>query len=91
VVDHQGALVLALRLDGTKRTCLTMARSKAETAVTATEQTDYLVHPDCLTSFSGCLPIHVGGRLAGGVGVSGAQPEVDERVARAGLSVLASF
>ena len=37
----------------------------------------------------GGLPIHLSGRLAGGVGVCGAQPEANERVARAGLSALA--
>ena len=91
VVDHHGAIVLAVRLDGAKRTCLSVARTKAETAATAAEQTEYLAHPDWLTSLSGGLPIHLSGRLAGGVGVSGAQPEVNERVARAGLAVLASL
>jgi glc operon protein GlcG len=90
VVDRHGSTVIALRLDGAKRASLTMARSKAETAATAAEDTDYLVHPDWLKLLSGGLPIHLAGRLAGGVGVSGAQPEVNERVARAGLSVLAS-
>lgn len=89
VVDHHGATVLALRLDGAKRTCLTVARTKAETAATAAEQTEYLAHPDWLTSLSGALPIHLSGRLAGGVGVSGARPEVNERVVKAGLAVLA--
>ena len=91
VVDHHGSTVLAIRLDGAKRTCLGVARTKAETAATAAEQTEYLAHPDWLTTLSGALPIHLSGRLAGGVGVSGAQPEVNERVARAGLAVLASL
>lgn len=90
VVDRHGSTVIALRLDGAKRASLTMARSKAETAATAAEDTDYLVHPDWLALLSGGLPIHLAGRLAGGVGVSGALPEVNERVARAGLSVLAA-
>lgn len=91
VVDHHGSVVIELRLDGAKRTSLTMARSKAETAASAAEETEYVIHPEWLALLSGGLPIHLAGRLAGGVGVSGALPEVNERVARAGLSVLASF
>ena len=89
VVDRHCGIVLALRLDGAKHSFLTMARSKAEAAAMAAEETEYLVHPDWLTLLAGGLPIHLSGRLAGGVGVSGAQPEVNERVARAGLSALA--
>jgi glc operon protein GlcG len=89
VVDHCYGIVLALRLDGAKHSCLAVARSKAEAAAMAAEEREYLVHPDWLALPSGGLPIHLSGRLAGGVGVSGAQPEVNERVARAGLAALA--
>ena len=89
VVDHRCAVVLALRLDGAKHSFMTMARSKAEAAALAADETEYLVHPDCLDVLAGGLPVHLSGRLAGGVGVCGARPEVNERVARAGLSALA--
>lgn len=89
VVDHNCGIVLALRLDGAKHSSLTLARSKAEAAAMAAAETDYLGHQDELASLAGGLPIHLSGRVAGGVGVSGAQPEVNERVARAGLSALA--
>ena len=89
VVDHHCAVVLALRLDGAKRTSVTMARSKAEVAAMAAEETEYLVHQDGSAVLAGGVPIHLSGRLAGGIGVCGAQPEVNERVARAGLAALA--
>jgi glc operon protein GlcG len=88
VVDHRCGIVLALRLDGAKPSSLTTARSKAEAAAMAAEETEYLVHPDCLAVLAGGLPVHLSGQLAGGVGVRGAHPEVNERVARAGLSAL---
>jgi glc operon protein GlcG len=88
VVDHRCGIVLALRLDGAKHSSLNTARSNAEAAAMAAAETEYLVHPDCLAVLAGGLPIHLSGRLAGGVGVSGAHPEVNERVARAGLSAL---
>ena len=89
VVDHRCAIVLALRLDGAKHSSLTMARSKAEVAAMAAEETQYLVHPDGLASLAGGVPIYLSGQVAGGIGVCGAQPEVNERVARAGLAALA--
>jgi uncharacterized protein GlcG (DUF336 family) len=88
VVDHRCAIVLALRLDGARHSSLTMARSKAEVAAMAAKETEYLVHPDGLAFLAGGVPIYLSGRLAGGVGVCGAQPEVNERVARAGLAAL---
>jgi uncharacterized protein GlcG (DUF336 family) len=88
VVDHHCAVVLALRLDGAKHSSLTMARSKAEGAAMAAEETEYLVHPDGLALLTGGVPIYLSGRLAGGVGVCGARPEINERVARAGLAAL---
>jgi uncharacterized protein GlcG (DUF336 family) len=89
VVDHRCAIVLALRLDGARHSSLTMARSKAELAALAAKETEYLVHPDGLGVQAGGMPIYLSGRLAGGVGVCGARPEVNERVAKAGLAALA--
>jgi uncharacterized protein GlcG (DUF336 family) len=88
VVDSHCGIVLALRLDGAKHSSLTRARSSAEAAAMAAAETEYLVHPDSLAVLAGGLPVHLSGRLAGGVGVSGAHPEVNERVARAGLAAL---
>lgn len=89
VVDHSCSVVLALRLDGAKHSSLTSARSKAELAALAAEEREYLIHPEWLSLLEGGVPVYVSGRLAGGVGVCGAQPEVNERVARAGLAALA--
>lgn len=89
VVDHRCSIVLAIRLDGAKHTSLTIARSKAEAAAMAAKETEYLIHPDGLASLAGGVPIYLSGRVAGGVGVYGAQPDVNERVARAGLAALA--
>ena len=48
-------IVLALRLDGAKHWSLSMARSKAEVAAMAAEETEYLIHPDCLAVLAGGL------------------------------------
>ena len=89
VVDHCYGTVLALRQDGAKHSSIAMARSQAEAAAMAAEEREYLVSPEGVALPGGGLPIHLSGRLAGGVGVCGAQPEANERVARAGLSALA--
>lgn len=89
VVDHYRAVILAVRLDGAKHASLTSARSKAEIAAMAADEREYLIHPEWLALLEGGVPIYLSGRLAGGVGVCGAQPEVNERVARAGLAALA--
>jgi uncharacterized protein GlcG (DUF336 family) len=90
VVDHYRAVVLAIRLDGAKNSSLTCARSKAEIAAMAAEEREYLTHPEWLGLLDGGVPVYVLGRLAGAVGVCGALPEVNERVARAGLAALAT-
>ena len=89
VMDHCYGTVFALKQDGAKHSSIAMARSKAEAAAMAAEETEYLVRPECVALPGGGLPILLSGQLAGGVGVCGAQPEVNERVARAGLSALA--
>jgi len=88
VVDHCYGTVFALRQDGAKHTSIATARSSAEPAAMAAQEREYLVRPEEAAWPGGGLAIHLSGRLAGGVGVCGAQPEVNERVARAGLSAL---
>ena len=90
VVDHLGAILLELRFDCAQHSWLTMARSKAEMAAMAAEQTEYLVHLDAVASLAGGVPIYLAGRLVGGVGACGAEARINERVARAGLAALSA-
>jgi glc operon protein GlcG len=99
VVDSHGDPLLVLR-DGARWFTADVARAKATTAARMGAPTDALGamrsrHPDLweqlvrrlpeATTLGGGLPIHVGGELIGGIGVSGGSVEQDIEFASAGL------
>ena len=100
VMDLGGQVVAALRMDGAQLPALDLAIDKAYTAVSFGHPTEFWAastRPDGsdwglastlggrVVVFAGGLPIRAGGRLAGGLGVSGAASEVDRACAAAGL------
>jgi uncharacterized protein GlcG (DUF336 family) len=100
VVDLGGRVVAALRMDGAQLPALDLAIDKAYTAVSFGHPTEFWAastRPDGsdwglsttlggrIVVFAGGLPIHAGGALAGGLGVSGSASSVDRACAEAGL------
>lgn len=100
VVDRSGVLAAFLRMPGAPLHSVEIAIDKAYTAVSfglATSRwTEALAGGSAavregitkrprFVAFGGGVPIRVDGELIGGIGVSGASEEQDERCARAGL------
>ena len=104
VVDESGVLKAFSRMDGAALVSVQLAQDKAYTAVGFGISTDgwydfikddpplALGAPagiDRLVIFGGGYPITIGGKVAGGIGVSGGHYSQDMDVARAGLSAVA--
>jgi len=99
IVDNHGALVYYERMDDTQSASPLIAIEKARSAAMfrrATRamedtvnkgRTSFLGIP-LATPIAGGLPIVVGGKIAGGIGVSGVTSDQDEQVAKAGLEGL---
>jgi glc operon protein GlcG len=99
IVDNHGFLVYYERLDDTQTASPAIAVEKARTAamfrrpskafedVVAKGRVAVLGLPGA-TPITGGLPIIVGGKIIGGIGVSGVTSEQDEQIARAGLDGL---
>ena len=98
VVDPGGHLVCLHRIDNCQFGSVEVAEAKARTAVAFRRPSKVL--QDSLTQsprllalpampIDGGLPILVGGKIAGGIGVSGAKSEEDAVIAEAGLEALA--
>jgi uncharacterized protein GlcG (DUF336 family) len=102
VVDESGVLKAFSRMDGAALLAVQVAQDKAYTAIGFGLPTDgwydfikddpplALGAPaeiDRLVTFGGGYPITIGGRIAGGIGVSGGHYTQDMDVAQAGLSV----
>jgi uncharacterized protein GlcG (DUF336 family) len=99
IVDNHRALVYYERMDDTQSASPVIAIEKARSAAMfrrptrAMEdtvnkgRTSFLGIPGA-TPITGGLPIFVGGKIAGGVGVSGVTSDQDEQVAKAGLEGL---
>jgi uncharacterized protein GlcG (DUF336 family) len=96
VVDPHGALVYYERMDDTQSASPVIAVDKARTAAMFRRPTRVLEdgvnkgRPSVLglpgaTPITGGLPIMIGGKVAGGVGVSGVTSDQDEQIAKAGL------
>jgi glc operon protein GlcG len=101
VVDDGGYLLYAERLEGTFTVALAVSARKAKTAATFRRptrdfeeavkagRTSLAAMPDDMTPLQGGVPILVGGRVVGAVGVSGAvSAQADEEMATAGASAL---
>jgi uncharacterized protein GlcG (DUF336 family) len=105
VVDDSGVLKAFSRMDGAALLSVQVAQDKAYTAVGFGIPTDgwhdfikddpplALGAPsgiDRLVVFGGGYPISIGGKLVGGIGVSGGHYSQDMDVAQAGLSAIDS-
>ena len=105
VVDDGGVLKAFSRMDGAALIAVQVAQDKAYTAVGFGIPTDgwhdfikddpplALGAPsaiDRLVVFGGGYPISIGGRLVGGIGVSGGHYSQDMEVAQAGLSAIST-
>lgn len=99
VVDTHGTLVYFERIDDTQHASVRIAVAKARAAATFRRSTRVFVDainkgspatatlPGVIASPGG-LPIIAGGKLIGGVGVSGVTGDQDEQCAKAGASAL---
>jgi len=96
IVDNHGALVYYERMDDTQSASPVIAIKKARSAAMFRRPTramedmvnkgrvSFLGIP-IATPITGGLPIIVGGKVIGGLGVSGVTSDQDEQVAKAGL------
>jgi len=99
IVDNHGSLVYYERMDDTQTASPVIAIEKARSAAMFRRSTRVMEdtvnkgRPAFLglplaTPITGGLPIVVGGKIAGGIGVSGVTSDQDEQVAKAGLEGL---
>lgn len=99
IVDYHGDLVYFERLDNTQLGSVAVALDKARTAAKFKRSTklledavaggrNALLRLGDASPIQGGLPIVVGGKFAGAIGVSGVTSQQDEQVASAGLSAL---
>lgn len=93
VTDDAGVTLALRRMDGARAFAVDLATRKARvsalvgfpTSVVEAMQRDRPGAPD-MAAGQGGLPVLHEGSCAGGVGVSGAKPEEDERMAKAGIA-----
>lgn len=100
VVDDGGHLLGLRRLDGAAPTGSYTAQHKARSAALGRKPTRvfedminggraaYLSVPELEGTMTGGLPVEAAGDIAGAIGVSGAAPDQDEQIARAGIGAL---
>ena len=97
IVDNHGMLVYYERMDDTQTGSVAIALDKARTGAMFRRPSRVfeegiakgrvaLLGLQGATPITGGLPIVVGGRTVGGIGVSGATGDQDEQVAAAGLA-----
>lgn len=101
VVDDGGHLILLERLDDTQVASVEVAIGKARTAAIFRRPSKVfedqirdgriaaLALPGA-TPLQGGIPITVGGKVVGAIGVSGNSPQEDEDIAKAGAAVTAT-
>ncbi len=99
IVDNHGALVYYERMDDTQSASPLIAIEKARSAAMFRRstrvmedtvnkgRTSFLGIP-LATPITGGLPIMSGGKVTGGIGVSGMSSDQDEQIAKAGLEAL---
>jgi uncharacterized protein GlcG (DUF336 family) len=102
VVDDRGDLILFARMDGTPVRSIRIAVNKAYTAARVGRDTvlfrkkvekdgnqiSWFGDPK-LTGLSGGVALEVGGKVAGGIGVSGRAAEEDHELGEIGRSAIA--
>ena len=103
VVDESGVLKAFSRMDGAALLSVQVAQDKAYTAIGFRMPThgwhDFIKDDpplalgapsgiDRLVIFGGGYPITIGGKVVGGIGVSGGHYSQDQEVAEAGLAVV---
>jgi glc operon protein GlcG len=100
ILDSGGQLVMLQRLDGAQWGSIDIAREKAKSAVALRRPTK--VFQDLIAQgganlrllnigysvLEGGIPIVVGGKIIGGVGVSGVTSQQDAQIAQAGIDAL---
>lgn len=101
VTDEGGHLLQLSRMDGVHTATIAVAIWKARTAAAFRRPTAVFAEqlaggavglvamPD-LVPFPGGVPLVSGTAVVGAIGVSGAAPQVDEEIARAGAAALAT-
>jgi uncharacterized protein GlcG (DUF336 family) len=101
VLDESGLLKAFCRMDGAALVSIEVAQNKAYTALFGMPSQDFynfikddpallagVPHIPRIAIFGGGLPIKVGDRVVGGIGVSGGTVEQDVACAQAGLDAL---
>ena len=101
IVDSGGNAVMMHRLDNTQFGSIDVARDKARTAVAFRRPTKVfqdliaqgggnlrLLNLTGASVLEGGIPIVVGGKIIGGIGVSGGTSQQDAQVAQAGIDAL---
>jgi uncharacterized protein GlcG (DUF336 family) len=98
VVEPSGQLVLFQRMDGAIYAATELAQAKARSAAAfrqptanfqgAVKDAPYVLGAIGAVTVEGGVPLVVGGRVIGAVGVSGSSPEDDGRIAKAGAAAL---
>ena len=101
VLDESGLLKAFCRMDGAALVSLEVAQNKAYTALFGMPSQDFynfikddpallagVPHIPRIAIFGGGLPIKVGDKVVGGIGVSGGTVEQDVACAQAGLDAL---
>lgn len=96
ILNGSGDLIRFTKMDDARRTSMTIARVKAESAFRTGRTTrDLGANPTAAAPFMGGLftaaggvPIVRGGYLAGAIGVSGATADQDEQCALAAIATL---
>lgn len=96
IVNREGRVILAQRMDGSSFMNLALAEAKATTAAATGTQTSLLEGAvdqgkSSLLSVAGAamigggVPIVRGDRIVGGIGISGGSPTDDENIAKSSL------
>lgn len=101
IVDSAGNPVLFLKLDHTQTGSVRVAQAKAETSVKFKRPTKFfedvvaaggtgwrILAMDGVCPLEGGVPLMQGGKIVGGIGVSGMHSSQDAQVAIAGANVL---
>ncbi len=101
IVDTTGSLVMLVKLDSTQTASVAIAEGKAKTAMDFRRPTKALQDAiagggaglrllalNNATPLEGGVPIIVGGKIVGGIGVSGVASENDAKVAIAGADAV---